>query len=116
MAETLEKAIEQGQKRGANPGRMYVHTVTTGRKKQFDKMEFKGRGRMGRVRVESSTIRIILAQWSPDDFYEKVLMGETPPGVAHIFKRMLYQNHANFYQVRAVSHMTTSEGRHYRRE
>ena len=94
---------------------MYVHTVTVGRAKWFEKLEIKGRGRTGRIRTEKSTLRIILAERSPADFYEMVLKGEATHGVGHIFKRVLYQNFANFDHVKSIAHMTTSEGRRYRR-
>ena len=90
VRELLEKTIDLAERRGGQVGRMYVHTVTTGRRKWFEKPDIKGRGRTGRIRTEQSSVRLVLSQWSPSDFYEKVLKGETPPGVAQIFRRMLY--------------------------
>ena len=94
---------------------MYVHTVTVGRQLLFKKPDIKGRGRCGVIRTEQTKLRLILSQKSPADFYEMVLKGETPVGVASVFRRMLFQNFANFEHVRAAAHMTTSEGRRYRR-
>ena len=113
--ELLEKAILAGERKGFVVSRMYVHTVTVGRAKWFEKVDIKGRGRTGRIRTEKTSLRLVLAERSPSDFFEMVLKGETPKGVAQVFRRMLFQNFANFEHVRAASHMTTSEGRRYRR-
>ena len=49
------------------------------------------------------------------EFYKMMLKGETPPGLAALFRRMVYQNKADFEHIKDVSHMLTSNGRRYRR-
>jgi hypothetical protein len=52
---------------------------------------------------------------SPVDFFKMMIQGQCPPAVGYIFKKMLYQSDADFDKVKALSHLTTSEGRHYRK-
>ena len=67
------------------------------------------------IRVPKSNLRLVLEEKSEADFFKMALRGETPPGVGEFFKRILYQSSADFDRVREVSHLTTAEGRRYRR-
>jgi hypothetical protein len=44
-----------------------------------------------------------------------MMTGKCPPSVGHIFRKMLYQNEADFEKVKELSHLTTSKGRYYRK-
>jgi len=45
-----------------------------------------------------------------------ILKGKTPPGTADLLKQMLKQSNSDFNQVQKMSYMTTSSGRHYRKQ
>jgi hypothetical protein len=44
-----------------------------------------------------------------------IVSGKTPPAVGHTMRKMLYQNDADLPTVMSMAHMTTSNGRYYRR-
>ena len=81
----------------------------------FKKPDIKGRGRTGIISKPISSIRIVMEEKTPADFYKLMLQGKTPPGMSALFRRMLYHNKADFEQLQASSHLLTSAGRYYRR-
>lgn len=44
-----------------------------------------------------------------------VMQGKTPTGIAHTMRKILYQNDADLETVQAMAHMTTANGRYYRK-
>lgn len=94
---------------------MWVKEVVLGKKLGPKKIDIKARGKFGMMHAPISHITVVLEEKSAADFYKMVVTGKTPAAVGHVFRKMLYQNDADFDRVRALSHMTTSSGRHYRR-
>jgi len=111
----LEAARKNGENKGYSDDRMFVKTAIVNKAIDRKKIDIKGRGKTGMIKVPRSALLITLEERSPQDFYKMVMAGKTPPGVSHTFRRMLYQNDGDLQSVQALSHMTTSNGRHYRR-
>jgi len=51
---------------------------------------------------------IIVEEKPPSFIYQLILQGRCPPALAFLFRKMLYQKDANFEQVAAAAHVTTS--------
>ena len=81
----------------------------------YKKLDIKGRGRMGIIRVPKSSIKIVLEEKPLDEFYKLMLQGKCPPGMSSLLRTMLVQSDADFDRVKRLSFMTTSKGRHYRK-
>ena len=94
---------------------MFVKTSIVGKAIKMKKIDIKGRGRTSIIKVPVSQITITLEERSPQDFYKMIMLGKTPTGLAHTMRKMLYQNDADLKTVQSVAHMTTSNGRRYRR-
>ncbi len=62
-----------------------------------------------------SSLTIILELKSEADYFKMMMQGKCPPGVSDVFRKMLYQSDADFERVKALSHLTTSQGRYYRK-
>ena len=58
---------------------------------------------MGIMYAPISSIRVVLEEKSPADFYKMMLKGECPPCMAFVFRKMLYQSDADFEQVKELS-------------
>ena len=43
-----------------------------------------------------SSLRIVLEEKSPADYYKMMLKGECPPMMGYVFRKMLYQSNADF--------------------
>jgi len=69
---------------------MYVRIVTVGGGVLFRAPDIKGRGRCGTIRVPKCSMRIVLEEKNAVDFYKLMLKGETPVGLASMFRRMMY--------------------------
>ena len=115
VATALENAQRAGTAAGYAEERMFVKTITVGKGLSHKKLDIKARGKMGVIRVPKSNLRLTLEEKSPGDFYKMLLKGEATPGLGHFFRRLLYNNDAGFEHVKALSHLTTSNGRYYRR-
>ena len=115
VLELLNQLEEKGVKQERNPEQMYVRTVTVGSGYVYTAPDIKGRGRCGMIRKPKCSMRIVLEERSATDLYKLMLKGETPIGLAALFRRMAYQNKADYEHVRSMSHMLTSNGRRYRR-
>lgn len=94
---------------------MFVKEIILGKKLGQKKIDIKARGKFGMIQAPRSHITVVLEEKSAADFYKMVVTGKTPLAVGHIFRKMLYQNDADFERVRALSHMTTARGRYYRK-
>jgi len=79
------------------------------------KLDIKGRSRMGIIRVPKCSVKLVLEEKHPQEYYKMLMKGNTPPGTSELLKQMLHQSQADFNQVQALAHMTTSKGRHYRK-
>ena len=77
-------------KRGRNPEQMWVKTVTVGSGVVFKAPDIKGRGRCGVIRKPKCNMRIVLEEKTPAEFYALMLKGHTPPGLANIYRQMIY--------------------------
>ena len=86
----LESARRNGLKQGYDEQRMFVKTAIVGKALSHKKIDIRGRGKTGTIKVPKSSMTITLEERTPLDFYKMVLKGDTPPSVGEIFKRMLY--------------------------
>ena len=86
----LEACRKNGENKGYSEDRMFVKTAIVGKAIKMRKMDIKARGRTGIIKVPKSSITITLEERSPQDFYKMVMKGETPPGMAHTIRKMLY--------------------------
>jgi ribosomal protein L22 len=112
---TLMAARKNGERKGFNEERMFVQRAIVHKKFSHKKMDIKGRGRTGLIQVPKCDLVVTLEEKQPADYYKMVMKGETPQGVASTIRKMMYQNNADLATVQAMSHLTTSEGRYYRR-
>ena len=94
---------------------MFVKTITCGGSIAYKAPDIKGRGKCGTIRKPKSSVRIVLEERSPAEFYKMMLKGETPMGMSAVFRRMMYQNKGDFEHLQRSSHLLTSAGRRYRR-
>lgn len=111
----LEAARVNGIKKGYAEERMFVKEIVLGKALGPRKLDIRARGKFGLIHSPISSIRVVLEEKSQADFYKMVVTGKTPPAIGHVFRKMLYQNDADFEKVKALSHMTTSRGRSYRK-
>ncbi len=63
-------------------------------------MDIKARGKFGIMYRPISSIRVVLEEKSPADFFKMMLKGDCPPTIGHTFRRILYQRDADFEQVK----------------
>ena len=111
----LEAARVNGIKKGFSEERMFVKEIVLGKALGPRKIDIRARGKFGMIHSPKSDITVILEERSPADFFKMVVTGNCPASLGHAFRKMLYQNDADFDRVKALSHMTTSRGRYYRR-
>jgi len=95
----LEACRKNGEKKGFSEDRMFVKTAIVGKALDHKKIDIKGRGRQGVIKVPKSSITITLQEKSAQDFYKLVMQGKTPPGISMTMRKMLYQNDADLQQV-----------------
>lgn len=55
----------------------------------FKKIDIKGRGRMGIIKVPECNMKLVLEEKHPLDYYKLLLKGECPPGMSDLLKQML---------------------------
>ncbi len=111
----LQAARVNGIKKGYAEERMFVKEIVLGKALGQKKMDIRARGKFGIIHAPISSITVILEEKSTADFYKMMIAGKTPPALGHMFRKMLYQNDADFDKVRQLSHLTTSQGRYYRK-
>ena len=90
MEQLIEELEEQGVRRGRNPEQMFIRTITVGGSIMLKKPDIKGRGRTGVIRKPLCSMRMVLEEKNPAEFYKMMLKGETPVGLAALFRRMVY--------------------------
>jgi len=86
----VRAARHNGMKQGMSEERMFIKYAIVGKGLMHKKMDIKGRGKHGIIRVPKSSFRIEVEEKSAADFYKMCLKGEAPPAVGHIFRRILY--------------------------
>ena len=111
----LEACRVNGMRKGYAEDRMWVKEVVLGKAVGAKKVDIKARGKMGFIHAPISSITVICEERSQADLFKMIVKGNTPPTIGHTFRKMLYQNDADFEKVKALSHMTTSRGRYYRK-
>jgi ssDNA-binding Zn-finger/Zn-ribbon topoisomerase 1 len=84
---------------GLSEERLFVKTTVCGKGLMFKKIDVKGRGRMGFIKVPKCSVKITLEEKHPIEYYKMLLKGECPPGAADLFKQMLHQSEADFDRV-----------------
>ena len=115
IASVLAAARVNGIKQGYAEERMFVKEVVLGKALGQKKMDIRARGKFGIIHSPISSITVILEEKSAADFYKLLVAGKAPPALGHMYRKMLYQNDADFERVKQLSHLTTSQGRYYRR-
>lgn len=98
------------------PQLLWVKEVLVGGGYTHKKLDIKGRGKMGVIHVPKSNIKIYIEERPMNFFYKMCLLGRAPPALGESFKSMLYEKNASFDEVLKYSHLTTAQGRRYRRE
>lgn len=111
----LEAARVNAIKKGMAEERLFVKECIVGKALGMRKMDIRARGKFGMIHLPKSSIRVVLEERSIEDFFKMLIKGECPATVGFIFRKMLYQNDANFEKVKELSYMTTSKGRYYRK-
>lgn len=111
----LNAARANGIKKGYSEDRMWVKEIVLGKALGNKKIDIRARGKFGMMHAPISSIRVVLEERSTADFFKMVMQGKCPPAFGHTFRKMLYQNDADFEKVKSLSHMTTSRGRYYRK-
>ena len=115
FSKLLNNARKNGIDKGMHEEKMFVKEVVCGKGLLMKKLNIMGRSKMGIIRVPKCSVRIVLEEKSPKEYYKMIMKGDCPTGQAHIFKQMLHQSDVDFDRVQKMSHMTTSKGRYYRR-
>lgn len=78
---------------------MWIKTFICGKALWFKKIDIKGRGKMGIIRVPKSSMKIVLEEKGPIEYYKHLLKGETPAGLSDTFRQMLSHSDADFNKV-----------------
>jgi len=79
MRPILNNARSNGVRQGMAEDRMFVKTVICGKGIMYKKMDIKGRSRMGIIKVPKCSVKILVEEKSPHDYYKMLLKGECPP-------------------------------------
>lgn len=118
-SEIISKVINSARANGVAQGmaeeRMFIKTIICGKGLLYKKLDIKGRGKMGIIRVPKCSVQVVLEEKPLLDFYKLMLQGKAPSGTAHLYRTILVQSDADFEQVQKLSFLTTSRGRHYRK-
>jgi ribosomal protein L22 len=104
----LEAARNNGVNKGYAEERMFVKEVVIGKELGQKKIDIRARGKFGMIHASKSQVTVIMEEMTDVDFYKQMVSGKCPSSVGYVFKKMLYQSDANFEQVKALSHLTTS--------
>lgn len=92
----VEAARHNAVRKGYAEERLFVKECIIGKKLGQKKMDIRARGKFGMMHQPISSIRVVLEEKSPADFFKMMLKGECPPTMGHVFRKMLYQSDANF--------------------
>jgi len=100
---------------GMEESRMYIKTIVCGKGFLGKKIDIKGRGRMGIIKIPKTSIKMVIEEIPIEEWYKLMITGKCPMMTAEILKSMAMQSEGDFEKVKQISHMTTSAGRHYRK-
>ena len=115
LVRLLNSARKNGIQQGMSEEKMFVKTVLCGKGLMFKKLDIKGRSRMGIIRVPKCSVKLVIEEMHPVDYYKMMVKGNSPPGMGRVMKTLLAQSEADFDKVKELSYMTTSRGRYYRK-
>ena len=62
---------------------MFIKSIICGKGILQKKIDIKGRGRMGIIRVPRCSVKLVLEEKPMEQFYRLMLTGKTPPGLAN---------------------------------
>ena len=99
LVRLLNSARKNGVQQGMTEDKMFVKLVLCGKGLMFKKLDIKGRSRMGIIRVPKSSVKIVIEEKHPVDYYKMLMKGKCPQGFAGVLKTMLAQSDADFDQV-----------------
>lgn len=74
---------------------LWVKEAYVGKALNFKKLDIRARGKMGLIRVPKSKITVILEEKPLKELFKLMLMGQTPPAIAHLVRMQLYQGNAD---------------------
>lgn len=135
IKEYLEKFIrlkeaEQEQVRSSNPnyadaiynplfkidqGNWIISECYVGSKKGMKIPMNRAKGNMNIITKSLSRVNIKFKQISKEKFFEQVTLGKADPAFAETVKQYLFLKNAPLSELRELSYITTSRGRHYRK-
>ena len=95
----LESARVNGIKKGYHEERFFVKEVVLGKKLGPKMLDIKARGHTGIRNHPFSRLTVILEEKSAADFYKMMITGNCPASIGYIFRKILYQNEADFEHV-----------------
>ena len=116
LAVMVNAARKNGVQEGLEEKRLFVKSVICGKAYLHKKMEFKGRGRTGKIRVPKCSVKLVLEEKPLEEFYRLLLQGECPPGLAEYYKNLVVQSEADYEHLSKASFMLSSSGRYYRKQ
>lgn len=96
----LQKVKDIGIEKGLNPDLFYVHEAIVGRGIKSKKIDIKARGKMGIITSPKSSLRIVMHEKPIQHMIKEAIVGQAPPGIGEVFRRRLWENNANFEDVR----------------
>ena len=116
LAVMVNAARKNGVQEGLEEKRLFVKSVICGKAYLHKKMEFKGRGRTGKIRVPKCSVKLVLEEKPLEEFYRMILQGKCPPGLAEYYKNLLVQSEADYEHLSRASFMLSAKGRYYRKQ
>lgn len=111
VARTLEQVRKHAVHRGFNETRLYVSEALTGKHRRNAGIRYHGKGRGGRMKHDTSQLRIKLEEKSVEDLYKEMYKGKTPPMLAYFFKKRLFEQNAGYEQILNFQWILTGKGR-----
>jgi len=65
---------------------MFIKSIVCGKGMKFKKIDIKGRGKMGIIKVPKCSIKLTLEEKHPIEYYKMLLKGDCPPGLGDLMK------------------------------
>ena len=92
----MNQARRNGVHQGLVEERLFIKTIVCGKGILLKKIDIKGRGRSGVIKVPKCSLRVTLEEKSASDFYLMMLQGKAPNVFANVMKASLFQSDADF--------------------
>lgn len=89
LSSILNNTRKNGMSQGMIEDKMFIKEIIVGKGIMMKKLDIKGRGRMGIIKVPKCSIRLVIEEKNPKDFYKMLLKGDCPIGVAEVFKKIM---------------------------